>query len=400
MSLRRVATAAAAGCAVWGAALAGPGAAPPGAPGAAEVVSVEPSTVFDEARRAYRGKPVADRISMVVRSAAGARLAGTMVFRAAGIGEDLHVALELDQLRVHAADGVVRAMLVSNPETYFEAAYAPPLTPRALDQALRPLALVPLALAAREAGEVGLPPLSVLPEVRWREAEVSLEEAKRRTTVRGLSPWGAATLTLDAGTGRFLALEAALHDGSRLEMTAQGIAPGEPAAWAIPLEGRERVARLGDLVRRRTELRAGDAAPLEAVRGADGRGVALVEGDRLALVVFRGEAVQRAAALARELAESGPPAPAAGAPTAVRAALVAAVREAPADEAAWAALRTAAGGLTVLAAPESSLARVAPGANVAVLVVDGRGRAAVVRGVGAEEDPARVAAEVRAALAK
>ncbi|MDX2130579.1 MAG: hypothetical protein SFY69_00830 [Planctomycetota bacterium] len=182
-------------------------------------------------------------------------------------------------LHVEASGGVLRAVSPRNPDAYFEAPVADPLTPASIAAVLPdlPLPLIewaigetpaPEARGAEPSGadapvEVAVPPLGI---VTFERAARS--EPPGTITLHGRTPAGPVELTLDAQTGRLRHVVGMLRERSlALEIGVRETSAD--GAWGITIGSRTRVASLSAL----------RPAPAELSPGAKAVGLGLMASD-------------------------------------------------------------------------------------------------------------------------
>lgn len=201
----------------------------------------EPAAIATASRlsAAYNLAPFADRASLVFTNDRGQSSAIAFVLRRGHTGGVAHTALELPTLRLHFAEGTLTAERAGEPNPSvvfitesvgddFWSAIAPHI----------PSLPMPQLWAFDDRGRCTDPALGTL--------ELTAFEPEPPTLVLRAQA-GEVRLTIDAATGRAIALEAPLREGS-VRATYESLPPGEPESWRIPTSGRWRVTRLAQLV--------------------------------------------------------------------------------------------------------------------------------------------------------
>lgn len=253
----------ASGCVLWlflGAALSPPARAqdlgdPP---------PITPDLALLAAQQAYTAGPVAERIQIRLN---GARSWITLRLDA-GKAADLSaatLALELGDLRVHVADGVLTAASTRAPDVYFQSKPVE-LSYASLEPVLPPVPLPQIVLARGFRNGQTLTPYTT--DVRWTAA--AWDDVAGTVRLTGQAAQGAVTLELDRHSGRLRRL-AAETDAGQLELIAEPIDAEPVATWTIDTTGRQQVARLSALTEQARSLVIGDAVPDLAMLNAESR---------------------------------------------------------------------------------------------------------------------------------
>lgn len=252
---------------------------------------------------AYAGGPFAERAALIFSGEPGEASSFEFVLRQGESEGVAHAALELPALRLHYASGVLTAERAGepNPAVVFRVDHAGEDFLGAIAPYVPPMPM-PQLWRFDERGRCADPALGAL--------EITGYTPEPPTLVLR-SQAGEVFLSLGAGTGRALSLEAPLRGGA-VRAAYEPIEPGEPAGWRIPTSGRWRVSRLAQLVPPAEPLVPGvQLADLNMV--APGfRGVLLSElqedkrvreaGPWVVLFVCRGDADRETFALAGDMA--------------------------------------------------------------------------------------------------
>jgi hypothetical protein len=160
--------------------------------------------------------------------------------------------LELGPIKASASAGSLTVISSSAPGKYYLKDYSGPFTPAALASALPPVPVPQLALAD---GPAFRDPTPYTPGVTWTDAAIDETARPPTVTLTGSCPKGKVVVVANAQSGRLQKLTANLLEGEAvLELTCRAIEPGDPAAWEIPVTGKEQVAALADLRTPATKL--------------------------------------------------------------------------------------------------------------------------------------------------
>ncbi len=216
--------------------------------------ALPPDVALEASMEAYSNKVCADEMNVKFKAPGAGERVDTFVIRMQP-GETprsgpRRMFLDLGQLKVFADRGTLTAISTAAPGKYAQMEYTPPLTPAVLATFLPPVPLPQLALAANDP-KVLRSPTPYTPDVTWSDAQPEAAGRPQTVTITGLGPAGPVTLVTSTETGRMLKFAATIRGRageSVLELTSHPLAdPGDPSAWAIKTEGRERVAAVSDL---------------------------------------------------------------------------------------------------------------------------------------------------------
>lgn len=222
--------------------------------------------------RAYRSGVYAERSQIELTDESGPARRAEYVIRFAAAdasaGLPRRLSLELSELNLWIEGDKAIATLRTRPDRY--AVFT--LPPVALVQALRPfmpsLVLAQLSLLDERSGDRP----SLLPEL-WSPSELEADGIDRTTGFVRLiarSPEGALRVRVDRATGRLRSVSKALSDAATagpqlgpraVEISVRPTDAGDPAKWKPNLEGRTRVASLGELQPDTDLLRPGERLP-------------------------------------------------------------------------------------------------------------------------------------------
>lgn len=221
-------------------------------------------------QRAYRSQPVCERITLQVRTAPASPTALSRVARASmllrmdiaprGIDDVPIVSLDLGTLLLTASDGQVVVTHPRDSTMYVEMPYAGPLAPRSFAQALQPVPLPELDLAA--AGAIEEPCTEFWPyalNIRWTGVDRD-GRAPGRRIIRGTCDGGTVSLSVVGNRLRALTIDRADPKAVFL-FTFTPTGPCEPQRCAIDVSKRTRVQTLADLRPRAGLLRVGAKMP-------------------------------------------------------------------------------------------------------------------------------------------
>lgn len=221
---------------------------------------------FDTLRSAYRGAPIAERVTIAKRRG-DVTLFDELTVRVHRDGEKRTLRIELPSLTIYAesrpaddnsrSDGTIahegRIVVVhnQNPAIAFVASIDEPITPALLRRHLRPIPAPAIDLAMGDAtnGEFlasrvqawrvdeGRPVLDLAgtPDAPDSQAMIDLDPATSRARTVTITPSSS-----DSGTAR-------RRPDWTLDLRIDPIDPGEPASWAIDLSSREVVPSLAML---------------------------------------------------------------------------------------------------------------------------------------------------------
>ncbi len=228
-----------------------PGGQPPAEVGAPHL---EADAVLRELLAAYRGGPVAERVTIRVRQPPPPDMHGPVLDRESvatvrvhrGRGdEDRVLRADLGVLSVYAHGDALVIVRSDDPSVCLRRRLSGPVSARALAPVLPPTALPAIALALGDAAAAAnLTPFTR--GVRWRIADGAPRETGL-VRLSGHASGGEATLLIDAVTHRLRELSFRAASGARLDVRCEAIEPGDPGAWAIDADDRRVVRSLRDL---------------------------------------------------------------------------------------------------------------------------------------------------------
>lgn len=243
----------------------------------AQPIDADPRTIISGARTAYQSKPTCERVIVTIKPAVGTVRKDEFVVRIdpglpADPADDV-LALEMGDLRVHAAGGVLSVVHASFPTTIYSAKYDVPLTQRQLRELLPPLPLPQWAImqAPGDFTDIDLTPFT--PDARFSSANSPDQSAEKPIwTVRGYCPRGDLTLTIDGLSQRLTKLSAAMKpENTTIEMTFEQIAKTPSASWVIDTTGRRVVDALWRLSEAMPPVKRGDTWPPNILRQINGK---------------------------------------------------------------------------------------------------------------------------------
>jgi hypothetical protein len=232
-----------------------------------EAVPVD--VTLDDLYAAY-AQPTAEEMTVRVRGPQGPERNDTLVVRVDpgdDAGRPRRLLLELGQLRVFAEGGKLRAINSNVPSKYFEAPFDGPLTPAAIAGLLPPLPLPQLELATTPRASGFHAPTPYTTGITWSEALAQATVRPHTMTLTGSGPTSTVTVAAHLASARLIRISATIRgrDGeTAMELACRPLEPGDPATWALPIDGREPVRSLTEL--RPTAAKAqGQIAPGEVV---------------------------------------------------------------------------------------------------------------------------------------
>jgi len=238
-----------------------PGGGPPLKP---EPVPVSAAQVFRDLRDSIQIEPIAERLTVTVRSEQTPVSANIVLRIAPGAQRDLRdarVSVEAGPLRVYARGGTeespgeVTAVSASNAAVYYRVPLTGPPTLKALSDALMPLPLPTLAFCFAPEGAVA-DPTPLTRGIRWEGTVRNPLEPFAPLTLTGVmegKPEQPVTLALEYPQKRLRlrSFTAPLSGGGgsarTLQIVAAPLEPGDPAGWVIDVTGRTRVETLAGL---------------------------------------------------------------------------------------------------------------------------------------------------------
>lgn len=194
----------------------------------------------------YRYGAAADHVRVTLISPGGRSDMHSLVVRTIP-GRSGMVSLDLGSISLEAREGRLSAVHERDPASYalVEAANpnASPVT--VIRETLPPLPVPQISLAFDE-GEVEWCPLT--PDITWVSAERLSDGIAPSMKLTGHSSIGPVTLEIAAG--RFRRFEGDLDPSgeTRIVIEATPVDEGDPAGWALRLDGRRQLARM-DLLR-------------------------------------------------------------------------------------------------------------------------------------------------------
>lgn len=271
-------------------------------PGDAQTVQVPPGIMLEDLYAAY-ARPAAEEMTIRVRPPGGTERVETITVRTdpGDSRTPRRLGLEMGPLRVHAAEGKLTAISTSAPGKYFEQSYSGDLTSAVLGELLPPIPLPQLELAAQEKLTLAAPTPYTTGMV-WTGAVAQTGARQPTMTLTGEGPSGPVMVIAHVATGRLIRISASIRGragDTSLELSFREIQAGDPASWAINVEGHTRVDSLMQLrsdSSRPGQVRVGQAVPemsftrrdlspwtLSAATGASGEAPA----NALVLVMFR-----------------------------------------------------------------------------------------------------------------
>lgn len=268
----------------------------------AAIASAEPPNVVDAMRELqafYRAGPTCERVQVELRTPAPAPATGTKVARSSmvvrvqprAVGEKPKtveggasgnttptpvsftnsvsaVGLELGQLHIWASEGSLTAVHTRDPTTFFRAPISEELRSSALAEALPPVLLPEMDLAACGAGETCSQFWPYATGIIWQSVEPDAKQTGRRL-LRGTCDGGTVALTMQGTRLRSLVIEMA-QKKTTLTLVFSPFIPCEPAKAAIAIGSRLPVASMDELRPRSGTLRVGFRVPPMPITQAAG----------------------------------------------------------------------------------------------------------------------------------
>lgn len=266
----------------------------------------EPPSAADAVRELqafYRAGPTCERVQVELRTAAPAPAVGTKVTRSSMVvrvqpkkmeekpkaveGDATptpstpptsappvvtsavgSIGLELGQLRIWAADGSLLAVHTRDPTTFFRAPISEELRSSSLAEALPPVLMPEVDLAACAAGETCTEFWPYATGIVWQGVEPDAKQAGRRI-VRGTCEGGTVVLTMQGTRLRTLVIDMA-QKKTTLTLGFAPFIPCEPAKQAIQVGSRLPVASMDELRPRSGTLRVGFRVPPMPITQAAG----------------------------------------------------------------------------------------------------------------------------------
>lgn len=244
---------------------------------AQQPLSVDPSTVLSEARKAYHTAPTAERITITLKNADRLTRTETILYRsdpgAPSTTADDVIAMEFGPLRLHAMGGTLSVWHSSHPATLYRATYEQPLTPAKLARLLPPLAAPQLAISSSQPDDDKIDLLPTAPAVHFDKAEGDPKAAHPVWTLTGQGARGAVTMFVDGATGRLQRiLSREKNSPISLEMAIDPLNLTPSSTWSVDPTGRRLVSSLAELTSPAPMLRVGDpwpAATMTSLQGAE-----------------------------------------------------------------------------------------------------------------------------------
>ncbi|MEX2219871.1 MAG: hypothetical protein WD749_14055 [Phycisphaerales bacterium] len=233
-----------------------------------QVEQAPPDVLVETIRAAYSRRPTADEVTVRVRSA-GTQTTESFIVRidpGTGFETPARVLLELGSLRVHIAGRELTAVHTSVPGLYYRATLAGPPTPATLAAVMPPIPAPQLAMACSAPGSAAAL-TTYTPRVDWSAGVIDSSGRVSTATLRGHSEGAPVVLTASMPAGRITGFATTTpgHPAEMtIELTMRPVDPGEPTAWAIGTEGRERVESMTQLrpaPASNRPLSPGDAVP-------------------------------------------------------------------------------------------------------------------------------------------
>lgn len=230
-----------------------PGAAvDPPAPGvspAAASVHIAPEVVIRDLRSLHRERTVDQSFTLVARGAGGDTRRAEGRIRTEPSGD---LRLELGDLTVWTFGGTLRAVHARDAEHYAEFDLGTRDRAAAVFDALPPLPLPQIAIAAGSDDRLAAP-TPYTRGVTWSPGELSLSPPPARVVMSGRAEASTIRLTIDAEGGWLREAVIEAEEGSvRLEVSfdpPDAARASDPTRTPPSIEHRKRVLRLGDLNR-------------------------------------------------------------------------------------------------------------------------------------------------------
>lgn len=231
-----------------------------------KTTAIHPHMPFDDCREAMLTGPMAERLTVTVRSKGQSAASANILLRTAPGKErnqlDAKVSIEAGDLRVYAEGGTLTAVAASNPTAYYSVDLEGPATPDVLAKALHPLPLPELAVFFSPEGSVVTQVTPVTRPVTWAPTTVPLDPPLSSITLSGDAQGKSrASITFEYQTevqGRPVAprlrirsfacpLPSSANDERTISITSAWTDPGDPVSWKITTDKRTRVDSLAAL---------------------------------------------------------------------------------------------------------------------------------------------------------
>lgn len=222
----------------------------------AELLRLDPGEVFRSITDAYRAGPIAERVTVTAVSEHRQREQTATVFVDAPGKSAL---LELGPLRALARNGELRVTHKRRGDRYAIFPAGGRSIAAIVADSLPPIPLPELSLAFDDpADPVHLTPFPGI--IEWTDAMHAPGATK--LVLIGAGPGTRVTYVVNTETWRLIAGVLTTPDsGLHIEMTFEGIDPGDPAEWAIGTQGKSPVPTLAQLQPGDTDIGAGAPAP-------------------------------------------------------------------------------------------------------------------------------------------
>lgn len=242
--------------------------------GAFARADVEADKAIMELQRQYRSAPSCERIGIEVRAPGGGATAtrvarSTILVRLGASVEERGpqvLGMELGGLRFWCVPNEMLAVHARDPSIYFRAELGPAISTRALAEAIPPVSLPQLDLAAAEPGKPCQEFWPYAKGIRWTSVEAD-QRAPGRKTIKGEFDGGSVTVVSQGGSGggggarlRMLTIDRAA-DRAAISMSFSAVSPCDPGKSAIDVDRRTRVESMEDLRPKSGTLRTGVRVP-------------------------------------------------------------------------------------------------------------------------------------------
>lgn len=236
----------------------------PPVPSATSATNSDIDTRLAALAEAYRRGPTRESVTIRVRTDRGQTSQSTVQI-AIDPALPRRLRLDLNQMVVTAENATVHATVRSDTARYCEFTLPDGLLKSGLEKLFPTLALPQLVLAdtgvpVAGLGDLGLSP-SGIGSVRWRTSR--LERGTGRYVLEGDLPGGTIKIGIDRATDRLRTAELNFDEGDvrSIDVTSRALDAGDPASWAVNVEGRSRVDALSDLRGEGEVIRVGQALP-------------------------------------------------------------------------------------------------------------------------------------------